>query len=377
MDADVAVVIVTHGAWAWTRRALTALAAHTPEPHELVVVDNASPDGTLAGLAAEFPAVRVIANAANAGFGCGCNQGARAVAAPFVVFLNSDALVEPGWLAPLRAVVAGRPDVAAAVPCVLDLDGRVQCAGALLGRDGTVLEHGNGAAPDDPAVAFPRAVDFGPAACLLADRARFLAAGGFSDVYAPAYYEDADLCLALAAAGGRTVYVPAARVRHVRYASGGPAAAAALSARNRTRFARRWGDALDGRPASLHPPSPHTALAARDAPADGRVLVAGAPAAGSAGAAWLHALLAARPWARVTLAAGGADAEHWLPHGVEVLAAPAAEVLAARPCHYDAVAGDEIRASLLAAHQPQAVRLVPGAARPDLAAAGLRPAASA
>ena len=139
----------------------------------------------------------------------------------------------------------------------------MQCAGALLGRDGTVVEYGNGAPAGDPAVAFPRAVDFGPAACLVVDRAAFLAAGGFRAEYAPAYYEDADLCLTLAERGLRTVYVPGSRVRHVRYASGGSAAAAALSARNRARFVGALGGRAGGPPGD--PPAADAATRARGA----------------------------------------------------------------------------------------------------------------
>ena len=131
-----------------------------------------------------------------------------------LVFLNTDALVEPGWYAPLERALA-MPGVAAAVPLVLELDGRIQCAGALLGRDGTVIEHGNGEDAGDRAYRFPRAVDFGPGACLAVRADAFT---GFDDAYAPAYYEDADLCLAL---DGRTLYVPEATVRHAKKASGG------------------------------------------------------------------------------------------------------------------------------------------------------------
>jgi GT2 family glycosyltransferase len=100
-----------------------------------------------------------------------------------------------------------------------------------------VLEYGNRLAADDPAVAFGRAVDFGPAACMLVDRAAFAARDGFSATFAPAYYEDADLCLGLAEAGLRTVYVPASRVLHARYGSGNPASASKLSEQRRRTFA--------------------------------------------------------------------------------------------------------------------------------------------
>ena len=206
------IVMVSHGALEWTERALAAVAAHTPVEHEVIVVDNASSDGTPERL--RDATVRLIENDTNRGFGPASNQGAAAASAPVLVFLNTDALVDAGWYAPLERALE-TPGVAAAVPLVLELDGRIQCAGALLGRDGTVIEHGNGEDPADVAYRFPRAVDFGPGACLAVRADAF---PGFDDNYAPAYYEDADLCLAL---DGRTLYVPDATVRHAKKASGG------------------------------------------------------------------------------------------------------------------------------------------------------------
>ena len=207
-----------------------------------------------------------------------------------------------------------------------------------------MIEHGNGEDPADPAYRFPRAVDFGPGACLAVRRDAFGAAAGFDDVYAPAYYEDADLCLALAARGGRTVYVPDARVRHAKKASGGAELALELSERHRAFFAERWGEMLIGRPASLARPTPARVLAARDACADGRILVDGM------GADALDELLELRPWARITLLTGDlSTVEHRLARGVEIAAPPdRAAWLAARRFHYDAVISASLSGRALA-----------------------------
>ena len=239
-----------------------------------------------------------------------------------MVFVNTDALVDPGWDAPLLRALA-TPGVAAAVPCVLELDRRIQCAGAGLGRDGTVIEHGNGDDPGEPAYRFPRPVDFGPGACLAVRADALAAAGGFDDAYAPAYYEDADLCLALASRGGRTLYIPDSTVCHAKRASGSLGLAQTLSERRRGPFAARWSAALVGRPHSLARPTPQRLLAARDAPADGRILVHD-PAP-------LEELLARRPFAHIALVAAEPD-DAWLARGVEVIGRDEA---AARRLHYD------------------------------------------
>lgn len=333
---DLSVVMVAHGAWDWTFRALAALAEHTSEAHEVIVVDNASPDETLERLTKDFPHVQVIANTENVGFGPASNQGVEATTAPVTVLLNTDALVLPGWAAPLIAALTEQ-DVVATAPMLLHLDGSLQEAGVLVARDGTVAVYGDGGDADDPAYLFPRQVDYASAACLAVRRDAFLAVGGFDDRYAPAYYEDADLGLALAARGGRVVYVPASRVQHARYGSGSPEAALELSERNRRRFVRRWADELATRPPTLSVPSMPLLLAARDAVASPRVLVAGG--SGSEGATVAVEVLRRRSRARVTLLVDDfAIADGWLAQGIEV-AAPAnlASWLADRPGFYDLV----------------------------------------
>ena len=147
-------------------------------------------------------------------------------------------MVGPGWLEPLLGALA-RPGVGAVVPQLLNLDGTLQEAGVLLAADGTVASYGAGGDPHDPAFCFPRVVDFGAAACMAVRADLFAQLGGFDDLYAPAYYEDADLCLRLAQAGWATRYEPASQVVHARHGSSSSEHARELSERNRGRFVER------------------------------------------------------------------------------------------------------------------------------------------
>lgn len=336
----VSIVVVTHGAWSWAERALTAAAAHTDVPHEIIVVDNASPDDTVSRIRERFPNVRLLANETNAGFGAANNQAAGIARGEVLALLNSDAVVPAGWIEPLLAPLR-RPGVGAVVPALVNEDGTMQIAGALVAPDGSVLALGNGDEVDDPAWRFPRATDFGAAACMLLRRDTFLQAGGFYDAYNPAYFEDVDLCLTLLERGLRTMYVPDVRVLHGGFSSGGESAAAALFERNRPIFVARWGDKLAAtHPPSLWPPNPATTLAARDALATGRALVVcetiPSPA-GELGAA-VRSLQERLPWARITIAGSGGEPEPWWRLGVEVLLREdPAQVVAERAGHYDVV----------------------------------------
>ncbi|HVU71567.1 MAG TPA: glycosyltransferase family 2 protein [Mycobacteriales bacterium] len=105
MTVTATVVVVSWNGAHLLRRCLPALAAQrTPDGFfETVVVDNASTDGTVEMLRAEFPWVRVVANAENLGFAGGNNSALRDITTPYAVLLNNDAVPEPDWLTTLLA----------------------------------------------------------------------------------------------------------------------------------------------------------------------------------------------------------------------------------------------------------------------------------
>ena len=348
-DPIVSVVIVTRDAWEWIDRCLRALVAHTPPVYEVIVVDNASGPDTVARLEA-VDGIRLLRNDSNRGFGPANNQGAALARGRLLLLLNSDAFVDEGWLDPLLEVIDSDPAVGAVGPRAMNLDGSLQEAGAVLARDGTAAKLGDGGSSDAPEHLFRRRVDFAGAQCLLVRRDAYEAAGGFDDAYAPAYYEDADLCLALAARGLHTLYEPRSVVTHVKFGSGAAASAEALSARNRVLFAQRWAGVLAGRPPSVDPARARSLIEARDAPAPARVLAIGVDLGG----------LAPPADVRVTAAVSG-DLGVLRARGVEAMPEPADwdHWLAARRYFYDVVfmgpgAAPEAAAAVRAT-QPQAL----------------------
>ena len=335
------IVVVTHGAWSWSRRALNAVTSHTTVPHEIIVVDNASPDGTAGHIREHFPDIRLLANETNVGFGAANNQAAQIARGEFLALVNSDAVVPAGWIEPLLAAMR-RPGVGAVVPALVNEDGTMQIAGALVAPDGSVLALGNGDDLDDPAWRFPRATDFGAAACMLLRRETFLHAGGFLDAYNPAYFEDVDLCLTLLEQGLRTMYIPDVRVLHGGFASGGTSSAAKLFERNRPIFVARWGGKLaTTHPPSLWPPDPATTLAARDALSTGRALAVceTIPSPTEELGDAVREVQESLPWARITIAGRDGDPAPWWDMGVEVILRDDPEqIVAERAGHYDLIA---------------------------------------
>src|SRR5207248_4840278 len=194
----VSVIVVTYGGWDWTRRALEALIENTDPPYELIVVDNASPDETPQRLRDDVEGATVLFNDTNAGFAAGVDRGVCHAIAPYLVLLNSDAMVQPGWLQPLIGVIETDVSAAAVVPMLLNLDGTLQEAGSLVGNDGNTLAWGAGGDPTELQYRFRRYIDYASAACMLVKRSAFLSVGGLDPRYPVGYYEDVDLCLSLA-----------------------------------------------------------------------------------------------------------------------------------------------------------------------------------
>jgi N-acetylglucosaminyl-diphospho-decaprenol L-rhamnosyltransferase len=219
-----AVVVVSFEARETLLLGLEALRAHASLTLEVVVVDNASSDGSADAVRARHPEALVIANADNLGFARACNQGWRASRAAHVLFLNPDAEVTPGAVEALVGLLEDRPLVGAAGPRTRGTDGTIQVS---TGPDLTPLAELRqrrrvlGAARRAPRalaeIEARHAREHEPAwvsgSCLVARRTAMEAVGGFDERFF-LYEEDADLCRRLRAAGWHVVFTPAAEVRH-------------------------------------------------------------------------------------------------------------------------------------------------------------------
>lgn len=227
---DLSIVIVNYNDRRHLDACLLSLQKHPPSVgHEVIVVDNASSDGSRDWIAGAFSAVRLIANPENTGFSTANNLGVRVSRGEFVLFLNSDTVVPPGALDGLLAKLKSDRSIGAAGPA---------------------LVHG----PRSYQVSFGRSVNFGAqfwqklvlnpyhkvrrkrggkdrtvgwlsAACLLCRRTAFEQAKGFDERFF-IYFEDIDLCYRMRKAGWNLVHVPGIRVFHEGGATTSPRAAA-------------------------------------------------------------------------------------------------------------------------------------------------------
>jgi GT2 family glycosyltransferase/glycosyltransferase involved in cell wall biosynthesis/SAM-dependent methyltransferase len=258
---DVSILIVNWNAADMTQACVRHIWANTTGvTYEILIADNGSAPEEVAklrALAGLMPGVLVFPLGDNRYFGEANNILAEHASGRLLCLLNNDVFVPPGWLQGLRAALDGNQRAGAVGPVFLFPDDTVQEAGATVDAQGFPQRHGRGQALDAVAPLRPRKVDYVSAATLLLTRALFQEAGGFDLAYEPAYYEDTDLCLKIAALGHEVWLCPDVAVTHLEGFSTGDAVMPAARKKvlgdvNRATFISRWGGYLRSRdPADL------------------------------------------------------------------------------------------------------------------------------
>jgi N-acetylglucosaminyl-diphospho-decaprenol L-rhamnosyltransferase len=242
------IVVVTYNSIEHIHACLAALARHPPRlDHEIVVVDNASSDGTGTAVRQRWPAVRVIDAGANTGFARASNLGIRQSSGDLILLLNPDTEVRPGAVDTLAAALESDRDAAVSGPRLVDTHGRPELSfGAMMGplaelRQKALVQGSQRGVPGirgwvDRLTRQSRAVDWVSGACLLVRRSDAEAVGLLDERYFM-YAEDVDFCAAIRARGRKVVFTPAAEVVHARGRSVTSVAEATRAAYRRSQLA--------------------------------------------------------------------------------------------------------------------------------------------
>jgi GT2 family glycosyltransferase len=253
---DVTIVVPVHNKLQVTYNCLASLLlAPNHATFEVVVVDDGSSDATQ-DLGELVENIRILRNDVAQGFVRSCNRGAEDAAGRYIVMLNNDTEVGPGWLDELLFVFERFPNAGLAGARLLYPDGRLQEAGGMIFQNFDVWNYGRDDNPHDPRYSYTRQAHYISGACIMLPRELWRELGGFSETFAPAYYEDTDLAFRVREAGRAVYYTPFAKVIHFEGVSNGVSLASGMKRYqviNEAKFRTRWARAVRALPANTAP----------------------------------------------------------------------------------------------------------------------------
>ncbi len=245
---DLLIVIVSYNARAALEECLASLHAAPPATdHAIVVVDNASGDGSAGAVRARWPEVELLALGSNVGFARANNLGIRTRDSALILLLNSDTEVPAGAVDTLVEVLRARDDVAVVGPRLVDAQGTVELSSGRMMRPLTEVRqkllgrlHARGVPPVrhhvERAARRERYPDWVSGACLLVRRPDAEAVGLLDERFFM-YGEDVDFCAAIRSRGRRVLFTPAAEFVHLRGRSRASAPEATARAYRRSHLA--------------------------------------------------------------------------------------------------------------------------------------------
>ena len=230
----IAVVIVNHNTCQHLQACLASI--QLERPSEVVVVDNASSDGSVEMVQAVYPWVRLYANRTNPGYGTAANQAIASCTAQYVLLLNSDTLLQLGALEALSSYLDQHRRAAIVGPRLVTLDGTLQPScypfptplHTLLENSTFAIQLGRLLRRYVPVLRrlylrtwphnYARIVPWVKGAAIAIRREAFDAVGGFDESFFM-YFEDTDLCYRLEAAGWQVHFAPVTTMVHIGNAS--------------------------------------------------------------------------------------------------------------------------------------------------------------
>jgi O-antigen biosynthesis protein len=216
MERDlVSIIILTCNQISYTKKCVESIRKNTPEPHEIIFVDNGSIDGTpkwLKKLVRNCPNYKLIENKINRGFSIGCNQGIKVSTGKYILLLNNDIVVTENWLTGMLECINSSPDVGIVGPMTNSISGpqKVPDAGYSSTDELSVYARRFRSKNRHRRVPYNRVVGF----CMLFKRRLITRIGLLDERFGSGNYEDDDICLRAVLAGYRNMIVGDVFIHH-------------------------------------------------------------------------------------------------------------------------------------------------------------------
>jgi len=263
----VSIIVLNYNKGEYTFNCLSSVQRNTkPGSYEIILVDNGSTEEKSKQILKRLKNAKVLTPSENLGFIKGNNYASKFARGEYILFLNNDTIVLQGWLDALLRTFEIHDKVGAVGSKLIYPDGTLQEAGSIIWNDGSGKGYGrNESDPTKPEYNFVREVDYCSGASLMVRRELFAEVGGFNEFYAPAYFEDADLCFSLRKRGYKVLYNPFSIVVHYEGVTStrdplNPTGTKRFEIENRPKFASIWKEELERR----LPPLQANQLYARD-----------------------------------------------------------------------------------------------------------------
>jgi GT2 family glycosyltransferase len=211
---------------------------------EVILVDDASTDFSAEAFL-NIRGIRYVRLRENVGYTRATNIGAGYAKANYIFLLNNDTVVLPNCIPQLLNSLSTQPEVAIIGATLLNRDFSVQESGSQIFKDGSGWNLGSGFHVSDPRLQFHREVDYCSAAAVMVRRSFWLSVSGFDERFAPAYFEDTDLCFTAWASELKVLVSNDAYVIHQRSSSYGKTNNELMKI-NQNKFNLKWAHSLQG-----------------------------------------------------------------------------------------------------------------------------------
>jgi len=247
----VSVVIPVFNQFKHTYHCLESLARLADKTSfETIVIDDCSDDETAVAIK-NISGITYHRQTKNGGFIESCNTGAQLATGQYLLFLNNDTEVLPGWVDELVLTFEQQPDAGLVGSQLLYPDGKLQEAGGIVFSDASGWNYGRLDVPDAPEYQHLREVSYISGASIMITQTLFKQLGCFDQRYKPAYYEDTDLAFAVRKAGLKVYYQPHSQVIHFEGVSSGTdlnSGTKKYQLINQQKFAEKWHLELQNQP---------------------------------------------------------------------------------------------------------------------------------